>query len=665
MFCFCDLGDEKTVHKYPNEKLYNITRENYRLLMHYCYILEDEGYWQHPETVLKRHIHEFMALYVQAMMVQLAAYIHAYDKETVCMIAHLDVVNPLKINIDNGITKENEIEAKRMMLAPPILLQLCSLRDVEKHSSMTGLFFDALLNILFSMTYLNHRTDAAMTRYIREYYGRIQVFIQNANTRGACVDEKYIFRKICMGELESNTEQLKRAGDDFARYKKEALFIEERKQKNKVESIPPADTQSRKEISENQNWNAENSEQKIQKENEQQEYSEPESWWDLPKEDNIDSSILEDVLKKEDNLTEFDKETEDIGSDIVQEKSSDSENIDFIQQKEFYNLEDYQKSLDDTENNPVLEENDFENNKEDQKEADNTDRFVLQKDQGVDNKETNTKDQGCKVEKLVGQLKELVGLDGVKMEINSLINLIRVRKMREAYHLPGMPMSYHMVFTGNPGTGKTTVARLIGQIYRELGVLSKGTITEIDRAGLVAGYVGQTAIKVKEVVDKAKGGILFIDEAYTLSNAVGGNDFGTEAIDTLVKVMEDYRDDLVVIVAGYTYEMEQFLKSNTGLVSRFNKFIEFPDYSDKELLMILDRMAEKSGFTLADGVDNIVEEYLLTMKETEKEKLGNARGIRNLFERMVSAQANRVVGYRMPTRQQLSEILPEDLSFIQ
>ena len=140
MFCFCDLGDEKTVHKYPNEKLYNITRENYRLLMHYCYILEDEGYWQHPETVLKRHIHEFMALYVQAMMVQLAAYIHAYDKETVCMIAHLDVVNPLKINIDNGITKENEIEAKRMMLAPPILLQLCSLRDVEKHSSMTGLF---------------------------------------------------------------------------------------------------------------------------------------------------------------------------------------------------------------------------------------------------------------------------------------------------------------------------------------------------------------------------------------------------------------------------------------------------------------------------------------------------------------------------------------------
>ena len=269
------------------------------------------------------------------------------------------------------------------------------------------------------------------------------------------------------------------------------------------------------------------------------------------------------------------------------------------------------------------------------------------------------------LEKLVGQLGELVGLNDVKTEIHSLINLIRVRKMREAYHLPGMPMSYHMVFTGNPGTGKTTVARLIGEIYRELGVLSKGTITEIDRAGLVAGYVGQTAIKVKEVVDKAKGGILFIDEAYTLSNAVGGNDFGTEAIDTLVKLMEDYRDDLVVIVAGYTYEMEQFLKSNTGLVSRFNKFVEFPDYSDKELLLILDRMADKSGFMLAEGVERIVEEYLLTMKEAEKEKFGNARGIRNLFEKMVSAQANRVVGYGMPTKKQLSEILPEDLSFIQ
>ena len=659
------------MHKYPNEKLYDITRENYRLLTHYCYILEDEGYWQHPETVLKRHIHEFVALYVQAMMVQLAVYIHACDKETVCMIAHLDVANPLKINVDHGITKENEIEAKRMMLAPPILLQLCSLRDVEKHSSMTGLFFDALLNILFSMTYLNNRTDAAMTRYIREYYGRIQAFVQNANTRGACVDEKYIFRKICMGELESNTEQLKRAGDDFVKYKKEALFIEERKPKDTVkeskpESIPPADTvYSKEDISlENEDWNIENSELKIQEE----ESLEPKSWWDLPEEeDDIEGSIIleESFQEGENNFTELDKKTDNIENDIVQEKSPNSEN-DFIQQK-FYNTENNQKNLDNKDNTVSEDNNYLESNKDNSKEADGADSSILKEDKSTENdiKETNDAVRDRMLEKLVGQLEELVGLNDVKTEIHSLINLIRVRKMREAYHLPGMPMSYHMVFTGNPGTGKTTVARLIGEIYQELGVLSKGTITEIDRAGLVAGYVGQTAIKVKEVVDKAKGGILFIDEAYTLSNAVGGNDFGTEAIDTLVKLMEDYRDDLVVIVAGYTYEMEQFLKSNTGLVSRFNKFVEFPDYSDKELLLILDRMADKSGFMLAEGVERIVEEYLLTMKEAEKEKFGNARGIRNLFEKMVSAQANRVVGYGMPTKKQLSEILPEDLSFIQ
>ena len=188
-------------------------------------------------------------------------------------------------------------------------------------------------------------------------------------------------------------------------------------------------------------------------------------------------------------------------------------------------------------------------------------------------------------------------------------------------------------------------------------------MTETDRAGLVAGYVGQTALKVKEVVDKAKGGILFIDEAYTLSNAASGNDFGTEAIDTLVKLMEDYREDLVVIVAGYTNEMEQFLRSNTGLVSRFNKYIDFPDYSDEELLQILEGMAKEAGFHLAKETGELVAHYLQTMEPEEKDKFGNARGIRNLFEKMVTAQANRVVGFDNPTVEQLSELMPEDCVF--
>ena len=225
-------------------------------------------------------------------------------------------------------------------------------------------------------------------------------------------------------------------------------------------------------------------------------------------------------------------------------------------------------------------------------------------------------------------------------------------------------MSYHMVFTGSPGTGKTTVARLIGEIYRELGILSRGTMTETDRSGLVAGYVGQTALKVREVVDRAKGGVLFIDEAYTLCTAQGGNDFGGEAIDTLVKLMEDYREDLVVIVAGYTREMEQFLKSNTGLISRFNKFIEFLDYGDSELLEILGKMAGKAGFTLDKGAREAVERYLEAMDEGRRREFGNARGIRNLFEKMVSAQADRVIGYERPTKEQLSELLEADCDFL-
>ena len=267
------------------------------------------------------------------------------------------------------------------------------------------------------------------------------------------------------------------------------------------------------------------------------------------------------------------------------------------------------------------------------------------------------------LEELLEELNSLVGLAEVKTEIRSLVNLIKVRKMREKYRLPEIEMSYHMVFTGNPGTGKTTLARLVGKIYKELGILTHGEMIETDRSGLVAGYVGQTALKVKEVVEKAVGGILFIDEAYALASS-GSNDFGGEAIDTLVKLMEDHRDNLVVIVAGYTEEMKRFLKSNTGLVSRFNRFIHFPDYSTEELAEILEGMAKKAGLVLEDGLKDTVKYYLESMSSKQREEFGNARGIRNLFETMVVNQANRLVTMEECSVEQLTLIKAVDISWL-
>lgn len=617
---------------YPNEKLYTIAKENYDILQGYCAVLEEEGYWQHPQMILNRRIEDFLALYVQALLVQVADYIKAEDAETLRMIAGVTKQNPLAVDETEGITEESAAEAKRLVAAPPILLQLCSLRDVENHSSMTGLFFDAVLNIIFSTAYLNQqdlsdgknysdrKADAAVTRYVREYYGRIQVFIQGANSRGACVDEQYIFHKICMGDLEGNTALLKEAGEDFAGYKKDAFFIEEKASPSEgPAAVVNAEEHWREDVTDSGDGYGYSEDAEEEEEEYTQEEYEAE-----------DELVCAAELLAPDGRT---KEAAGTDSAVLQEEAAKPETC------------EGKKTPQETA--PTVPE---------------------QKAEPPVDKEAATRAalasfKAKRMEKLMNRLDELVGLSGVKGEIRSLINLIRVRKMREEYHLPGMPMSYHMVFTGNPGTGKTTVARLIGEIYRELGILSKGMMIETDRSGLVAGYVGQTALKVKEVVDRARGGILFIDEAYTLSNAVGGNDFGTEAIDMLVKLMEDYREDLVIIVAGYTEEMENFLKSNTGLISRFNKFIDFPDYSDDELIDILFGMAKKAGFSVEQEVAEAVRGYLKKLAPQERADFGNARGIRNLFEKLVAAQANRVVEYVQPTREQLSSITFEDCSF--
>ena len=253
---------------------------------------------------------------------------------------------------------------------------------------------------------------------------------------------------------------------------------------------------------------------------------------------------------------------------------------------------------------------------------------------------------------LMAQLEELVGLETVKKDVKSIINLIKIRKLREAHGLPVAPMSLHMVFMGNPGTGKTTVARLLGGLYAAIGALSRGQLVEVDRSGLVAGYVGQTAIKTREVIDSALGGVLFVDEAYSLA-AGGENDFGREAIETLLKAMEDHREDLVVIVAGYSGPMERFLSSNPGLESRFNKYITFPDYTGPELNDIFHGLCRKNGYELDSEAETFAAEFFQALYDGRDENFGNGRDVRNCFEDMVIRQANRVAAMEAPSREDL------------
>jgi stage V sporulation protein K len=265
--------------------------------------------------------------------------------------------------------------------------------------------------------------------------------------------------------------------------------------------------------------------------------------------------------------------------------------------------------------------------------------------------------------KLLAELDALIGLKPVKREVQSLVNQVRVRAMRGAAGLPASTVTLHMVFSGAPGTGKTTVARLLAGILRALGVLSKGHLVETDRARLIAGYVGQTAIKTADVVHSALGGVLFIDEAYSLapSKTHTDHDYGREAVETLLKLMEDHRDDLVVIAAGYRGQMEQFVESNPGLRSRFTRFIDFPDYSPDELLAIYEAMVRTGHYVLTPDAREAARAMFSAAHARRGPDFGNGRMVRTTMERTIAHQSDRLAAAAAPTRDDLCTILPEDV----
>jgi len=610
-----------TKKDYSEEQLFQIGKNSYDKMVLHCKNLEMAGFWDKAEQVMQQSSSEVLDLYVQVVLMQLAKQCGEILESQLRFIQTVTCSNPLRISEDMEVDGNLIRDVDRIYNMPPILIQLCSLHDKEKKDDMTAYFVDALLNILLCMAYLNRGKDPEVSQFIQEYYQKINHYIDGKDAKG---HTRYIMHKINNSVIECDVDVMKReeeqrsqaavmaAGEVAVLAESEG---EERKKGKKAEREKKAAIQAEREV-------------------------------EIPMEKESEFQAEEARVQAEREL-EIRRKKMQIKRERIK-REQEEKRIEREKRRE--------------ENRRIREENERIRAEEEKKSALRAKEMFLEMKQRIQEREqAEAREQELRLQALVEELNALVGLESVKEEIRSLVNLIKVRKMREKMNLPEMDMSYHMVFTGSPGTGKTTVARLVARIYKELGILSEGNLVETDRSGLVAGYVGQTAIKVHELVEQAIGGVLFIDEAYALANPDVPNDFGMEAIDALVKLMEDHRDNLVIIVAGYTEEMQKFLKSNTGLISRFNKFVDFPDYSTEELVEIMDAMAQNVGLIVDEGAKEAVHGFLKKKKTEEWRDFGNARGVRNLFEKLVVNQANRLVTMKNPDRVDLITIKREDV----
>lgn len=283
------------------------------------------------------------------------------------------------------------------------------------------------------------------------------------------------------------------------------------------------------------------------------------------------------------------------------------------------------------------------------------------KDKKTQNLDITVISENDSLEIVLQELEQLIGLDEVKKDVYELINLLEVQKKRSAQGLKNVEVTLHTVFLGPPGTGKTSVARLLSRIFKHLGFLSKGQMYETDREGMVAGYVGQTAPKVDKVVEESLGGVLFIDEAYALTQNALGNDYGSEAVNTLLKRMEDHRTDLAVVVAGYTEPMKDFVESNPGLRSRFNRFFQFTHFTPEQLFLIFENFCKSSDFSIDADANEKLEDTFELLYSKKDENFGNARVVRNLFEKCVQNQANRIVNLPLLNQEILKTFIEADI----
>lgn len=273
-------------------------------------------------------------------------------------------------------------------------------------------------------------------------------------------------------------------------------------------------------------------------------------------------------------------------------------------------------------------------------------------------------DDGKTLEELQVELDKYVGLKNVKEKVNDLIDFHQVQLLRVKYQLKNAKSTLHMAFIGNPGTGKTTIARIIGRMYKKIGVLSKGHFIEVSRTDLIAGYQGQTALKVKKVIEKAKGGVLFIDEAYSITENSNSDSYGRECLTELTKALEDYRNDLVVIVAGYKKPMGKFFESNPGLKSRFNTFIDFDDYNENQLTEIFENMCKESDYKISEKLKQKVSRYFFEQVQNKDENFSNGRLVRNLYDKIIINHAKRIINEKLTSIEDLSLLKNCDFDFV-